>query len=76
MDEKCGPSAAYVKDNELRLYERACECEAFVIFDDIATMGAEVSIQIKRCLFLFYLLWLSSSMVILYSNFIICMSQS
>jgi hypothetical protein len=54
MDEKCGPSAAYVKDNELRLYERACECEAFVIFDDIATMGAEVSIQIKRCLFLFY----------------------
>jgi hypothetical protein len=50
MDEKCGPSAAYVKDNELRLYERACECEAFVIFDDIATMGAEVSIQIKRCL--------------------------
>ena len=48
MDEMAGPAAAYLKDAELRVYERACEDEAFVIFDDIATMGAEVSIRVKR----------------------------
>jgi hypothetical protein len=37
-----------VKDAELRVYERASEAEALVIFDDIATMGSEVSIKAKR----------------------------
>ena len=48
MDEIAGPSAAYIKDAELRAYERACEIESFVIFDNIATMGAEASIRAKR----------------------------
>ena len=48
MDEMAGTAAAYVKEAQLRVYERACEDEALVIFDDIATMGADVSIRIKR----------------------------
>lgn len=48
MDEIAGPAAPYVKDAELRVHERACEEEGLVIFDNIATMGAEVSIRVKR----------------------------
>lgn len=48
MDEVAGPAAAYVKDAELRVHERASEDESLVVFGNIATMGAEVAIQAKR----------------------------
>lgn len=48
MDEMAGPSAQYVKDSELRTHERNCELESLVIFDNIATMGPDAAIQVKR----------------------------